>query len=96
MSDTNAPGAPKRALATERRQQALRMRTGGMTYAQIAVNLGITVQRAWQLVDEALLSCRKATAEDAEKMREIELNALNTAQASIWANVLKGDNLWCL
>ena len=91
MNDTNAPTAPRRVLAAQRRQAALFARMGGKTYAQIADELGISIERASQLVEEALKAIKQETAEQAAKLKEIELARLDRLLAAIWPQTMKGD-----
>lgn len=62
--------------AAERRIKALELRKAGKTYDAIGKKLGITTQSAHALVMSALEQIRTVTAEDAAKVRELELERL--------------------
>jgi hypothetical protein len=91
MLDNNSPTAPRRTQATERRQQAVNLRIGGKTYAEIGKLLGVTPQAAHGLVVRALELTAKQTAESAEILRQIEVERLEFMRNAIWGSVIKGD-----
>jgi Sigma-70, region 4 len=61
----------------EHRLQALRLRKEGYTYEAIGAALGISKQRAHQLVTEELRKLREETPEAAEAVRQLELERLD-------------------
>lgn len=89
--DTNSPTAPKRTTAKDRQRKALDYRIGGRTFAQIGELLGVSKQAASKLVEKALAELSAEVEKSAEKLREIETARLDTVQAAIWGDVLKGD-----
>jgi DNA-binding CsgD family transcriptional regulator len=91
MTDANAPTAPRKVKAAERKKQALARRIGGWTFAQIGEELGISTQAAYNLVKSALAETNAKTAEEAEILRRLELERLDTMRSAIWGLVLKGD-----
>jgi DNA-binding CsgD family transcriptional regulator len=91
MTDANAPTAPRKVKAAERKKQALARRIGGWTFAQIGEELGISAQAAYNLVKSALAETNAKTAEEAEILRRLELERLDTMRSAIWGLVLKGD-----
>jgi hypothetical protein len=93
MTDANAPTAPRKVKAAERKKQALARRIGGWTFAQIGAELGISTQAAYGLVKAALAETNAKTAEEAEILRRLELERLDTMRSAIWGAVLKGDVL---
>lgn len=88
---TNAPGAPRRAQATVRRAEALKMRIAGMGYAAIGKQLGVSTTAAYKLVQKAIEEIKERQAEDAEHLRRLEIERLDAAQSAIWPKVEKGD-----
>jgi len=93
VNDPNSPTTTRRAASKERREHALRLRIGGMTFQQIGNQLGITFQSAHALVVHALDDLSKKCAENAEQLRGIELQRLDVAQAAIWGKVINGDTV---
>jgi DNA-binding CsgD family transcriptional regulator len=87
----NSPQSTKRAKTAERKKQALARRIGGWTFAQIGEELGISTQAAYNLVKSALAETNAKTAEEAEILRRLELERLDTMRSAIWGLVLKGD-----
>jgi predicted DNA-binding protein (UPF0251 family) len=70
--------APKDALEI-RRIEALRLRVSGLTYEAIAEELGVSLGTAHSDVQFMLAKRRKQAAEDAEHVRELELERLDAA-----------------
>lgn len=64
---------------------ALEMRKAGKTYDAIAKKLGISIPSAHALVMTALERIRTVTAEDAAKVRELELERINAIVDKLWA-----------
>ena len=77
----------KRITTAQRRADALRLRSGGASYRQIAATLGLSVTRSWELVDEAL---REHVAEGVAALRELECRRLDQLQLAVWPNAMKG------
>lgn len=69
--------SPRRQLKLQRQADAVAMRLRGKSYSQIAEVLGITKQRAHQLVMQAFEEMRQQCAEDTEQLRAIELARLD-------------------
>ena len=78
MADkTKTIGSPGRRLTAEEREEAVRLRLAGLSYAQIGDRLGVTRQAAFAYVSSSLADLRAATAEAAEDVREMELARLD-------------------
>lgn len=77
-----------RARKAARRTRALTLRLAGFTYDQIAADLGISRNGAYDLVNRTL---RRAETHARTELIELENARLDRAQAAIWAQVLKGD-----
>jgi hypothetical protein len=64
---------------------------GGKTYDTIADELGVSKQRAYQLVTEGLTEIKTETHVEAARLKEVELARLDRLQVAIWEAVIKGD-----
>ena len=78
-----------RALAAARHARAVELATAGLTYEQIAAELGYanrgTVHR---IVAQTL---RRETVEAVDELRRLELDRLDALQRSLWAAAMGGD-----
>jgi hypothetical protein len=74
----------RRLRGAARRQRALELRLARKSYAAIAAELGISRQSAHKLVMTALDEIRTKTAEDAAKVRDLELQRLEAIEAKLW------------
>jgi hypothetical protein len=77
--------------AAQRKEAALALRLAGFTFESIAQQIGTSTQRAHQIVTAELVRCAKRTAQQAEALREQELQRLDIAQSAIWGRVRGGD-----
>lgn len=77
--------------AAQRREQAVNMRIGGATFAQIGKQLGMTRQGARQAVQAALYATAKSTEEKADELRVLEMHRLDALQAANWQDAMNGD-----
>ena len=68
MADDNSPTTTRRATTSERREQALKWRIAGYTFARIGKEMGISAQAAHKLVVKALHEVATRTAEVAEQL----------------------------
>jgi hypothetical protein len=75
--------------AVDKQAQALRLRLAGISYADIAQQVGYkSASGALQAVKSAL---KKTLREPANELRTVELARLDEAQSAIWAKVLNGN-----
>jgi hypothetical protein len=72
--------------------KAYEMRLKGMSYRQIAQELGITFPTAHSYVKEVMNELNKYSLELIETYRDMELTRLDAAQNAIYKKVLKGDD----
>lgn len=72
-----------------RRAQAVSLRLAGMTYAQIGERLQVTERTARSIVNRSL---DRTEQSNADRMREVENQRLDRAQAAIWPRVLRGED----
>jgi Homeodomain-like domain-containing protein len=75
----------------DHRLSALRLRKEGFTYDAIGDRLGISKQRAHQLVSEELTRLRTETPEAAEQVRQLELERLDAMIRIITPQVKRGE-----
>jgi cyanate lyase len=78
-----------RALAAARRAKAVKLRTAGLTYDQIAMELGYANRgTAYRVISEAL---RTQTLEAVGELRSLEVARLNSLQSAMWQKAMDGD-----
>jgi hypothetical protein len=77
------------ALAAARRAKAVELRTTGLTYDQIAIELGYANRgTVYRVVSEAL---KAQTLEAVEELRSLEVERLNSLQVAMWQKAMDGD-----
>ena len=78
-----------RALAAARRAKAVKLRTAGLTYDQIAKELGYANRgTVYRVVSQAL---RSQTLEAVGELRTLEVERLNSLQVAMWQKAMDGD-----
>jgi orotate phosphoribosyltransferase-like protein len=78
-----------RALAAARRARAVELRTSGLTYGQIATELGYANRgTVYHVVSEAL---KAQTAEAVGELRSLEVERLDNVQLAVWQKAMDGD-----
>ena len=78
-----------RALAAARRTKAVQLKTAGLTYEEVARELGYTSKgTAFNVVAKAL---REQTAEAVTNLRDLENTRLDALQAALWDAAMTGD-----
>lgn len=84
------PRPTKRRIAnTDKQRQALELRTAGMQYEEIAVQVGYANRGA---AHNAVKGALKATLkEPAEYMRQLEDDRLNRLLQSVWPQAIAGE-----
>jgi len=88
-SGANLPGTPRSIEIRERHQKALAMRRSGLLYAEIAKQLGYADRKSAQRAVMAELNAQGA--EDAQVVRAMEAERLDTLFAVQWRKAVKGD-----
>ena len=83
--------SPKRIKAAQGAREALEMRLGGSTYAQIGEAQGISAPAAAKRVDKALEELAEDARPAAEKVLALELARLDRYLQSVDAKVAGGD-----
>ncbi len=81
----------KKISTTEKRAQALALRTAGLSYKQIGEQLGVSRQMAHKYVAKELESLAEETKNSATKLREMELLRLDKLLTGIWGKATKGE-----
>ena len=79
---------PTKIATQEKRAQALSLRKAGATYEQIGQHLGVTKQRAAQMVREAMDATIR---EPADNLRALEDQRLDDLLRGLYAQAVKGD-----
>ena len=82
---SHPPGTDVRV--EEKRVAAVRLRASGMTYREIAAEMGQTLSYAYLLVREGLIEMRDAATEDASEARAIELERLDAMTGRLTAKL---------
>lgn len=85
MANRTEPDAFTRA---ERRNRAVALRRGGMTIREISTELEVAPSTAWADIKVALA---EIPAEDAEQLRQQEVDRLDALQRAIWDAALAGN-----
>jgi hypothetical protein len=78
---------PSISLA-RRREEAVRLRSVGATYATIAATLGVSISQAHR---DVTTEVRRIPAEEAQHLRQIESMRLDALQRAVWGKALAGD-----
>lgn len=81
----------RRLGSTERKQKSLELRKAGASFQAIGDALGVSRQQAHRYVTAALESIRKETAEEAENLRTIELERIDSLFLECYSAAKKGD-----
>ena len=88
MTTNSRGGFVKTADDALRDAEALKLRSEGLTYRQIAELLGINTSTAYRRVENAL---RAIPADGVEEMRQLEGERLDKLHAALWDRALEGD-----
>ena len=88
MTTNSRGGFVKTAENAENDAEALRLRSEGLTYREIAQRLGINSSTAYRRVENAL---RAIPADGVEEMRQLEGERLDKLHAALWERALEGD-----
>lgn len=88
MTTNSRGGFVKTADDALRDAEALKLRSEGLTYRQIAELLDINTSTAYRRVENAL---RAIPADGVEEMRQLEGERLDKLHAALWDRALEGD-----
>lgn len=81
----------ERVIAKEREAQAFELRKSGANYRQIGDHLGVTPQAAHKMVKRVMAMLAKLAKEDAEAVRQMELDRLDAMLMGLWPKARKGN-----
>jgi hypothetical protein len=84
MAPRNPKTGRKRIRNREHIAQALELRKAGASFIQIGAQIGLTKQRAFQLVSEGLQELNATCANAAEELRRIELERCDALTLKLW------------
>ncbi len=83
------PSAEERVAAAERQAQALQLRLGGASFAQIGRQLGdVSAPRAYQLYKAAL---RQVVRQPNAELVDLELARLDQLLVAMWPKAMQGS-----
>lgn len=88
---TESATSARKVLARQREAQAVKLRINGAEYAEIGALLGISKQAAWKLVSNYLKATRAQTGEDANVLRDLELQRLDALYMAMHPQAVKGN-----
>ncbi len=77
-----------RALASWRRSEAIRLKTAGQTYEQIAQELGYANRGTVHRIVQQALDVREV--ESVNELRRLELDRLDALHVSLWPQAMEG------
>jgi hypothetical protein len=80
-----------RIAAQEKRQRAVTARRMGLSYAQIAHQIGISKSAAYKAVQKALTDVQSEIDAAALLLRAQEMDRLDAMQAAAWPAAIKGE-----
>ena len=83
--------SPRKISYAERRIQALELRKAGATYEQIGKQLGVTKQAAYKHVKKALDAMNDTIREQADDVRNIEVERLDKLWFVMYKQALSGN-----
>ena len=90
MKNPNSKGG-QRLKSAEIRRKALAMRRSGATFDLIGQALGISKQRAHQIITAELLRMAAENAADAEALRALEVERLDRLLQGLWVRAQNGE-----
>jgi hypothetical protein len=80
-----------RLTCAERATQALELRKAGLTFREIGERMGVTEDRAHQIVTRELARLNARRAEDAGAVTRLEVERLDVLLAAVWEKAAGGD-----
>jgi AcrR family transcriptional regulator len=88
MTTNSRGGFVKTAEDALKDAEALKLRSEGLTYREVAERLGINTSTAYRRVENAL---RAIPADGVDEMRQLEGERLDKLHAALWDRALEGD-----
>jgi orotate phosphoribosyltransferase-like protein len=91
MAKSTVPVSVAKAVLIDQRGRALHLRRGGLTFEEIAADLGVDEKRARRLCSDAMEDARAQVATAAEELRALEVSRLDSVLNSIWDSAMRGN-----
>lgn len=91
MADQNAPTSPRRVRAAARREEVLRLRCAGLSYRQIADQLGMSPAGVQKSLVKALQEHKDVSDQFRSELRKIQAEQLREMLRAIWTRVEQAD-----
>lgn len=88
---TKTNNTKRSVIAAERRIEALKLRTTGMYYSDIADELGVCLATAYNDVMDRMKELNSIALEEAQVVRDLEVARLDKAMLSIKDKLDEGD-----
>jgi transcriptional regulator/post-segregation antitoxin (ccd killing protein) len=82
---------PAALIYAEKSSKAVELRRQGKNYKEIGQALGVTEQKAWQIVKKEMQRLLKFRTEAADALVRLELDRLDMLLAVVWPKAEKGD-----
>ena len=90
MAGTNRTSA-RAVQSQETRRQAIGLRRSGLSYSEIAKQLGISKGGCYKVVQRALADVQKELDDNAGMLCVEEADRLNSLQTALWDSAMEGD-----
>jgi hypothetical protein len=88
---SNSRTSAARVQAQENRRKAVELRRAGLSFRQIAKELGMSKSGCYKAVQRALTDIQKELDDSATLLCAQESDRLDTLQVNVWSQALKGD-----
>lgn len=83
--------SPQSVAATEREEQALELRRGGMSYRQIAKVIGVSPEAAHKAVQRGIARQITRCEDKAADVWQLEMDRLDSLLEAIWSEAMQGN-----
>jgi hypothetical protein len=83
--------SPRDAARIENEEKAIALRIGGASYKEIGQRLGLSCSAAHKMVMRVLEKDQRKTAEDRERLLQMELMRLDRMQLGLWSQAKAGN-----
>jgi hypothetical protein len=88
---TKQLGSKEKIESIEKRTQAMKLRLGGATYREIGAVLGISMQRAHQIVTGEVQKSVDELGETRDEARQLEVDRLDALLMGVWTKAQRGN-----
>jgi hypothetical protein len=76
--------AASRVRAAQLEERCLELRASGLSFREIACELGVSVSGAYKAVARGLVAANEHNREEAASLRDLEVMRLDQLQAALW------------